>query len=172
MGQRSVRSRRTLFERESELAAVEEALSELTGLRTDGSEAPERPRGALLAFAGRAGIGKTTLLGEVRRRSAAKGCTVLSARGGEQEQRVAFHVARQLLQPHLAGFSEAELRASLGSWYAIVGPALGLCAASEEPRPTSRDCGPASTGSSPTSPSSAPRWSSSSTTRTGPTPSR
>ncbi|MGW4672989.1 ATP-binding protein [Streptomyces sp. NPDC004324] len=131
MGQRSVRSRRTLFERESELAAVEEALSELTGLRTDGSEAPERPRGALLAFAGRAGIGKTTLLGEVRRRSAAKGCTVLSARGGEQEQRVAFHVARQLLQPHLAGFSEAELRASLGSWYAIVGPALGLCAASE-----------------------------------------
>ncbi|WP_393086741.1 ATP-binding protein [Streptomyces sp. LN704] len=131
MGQRSVRSRRTLFERESELAAVEEALSELTGLRRDGSEAAERPRGALLAFAGRAGIGKTTLLAEVRRRAAAKGCTVLSARGGEQEQRVAFHVARQLLQPHLAGFSEAELRASLGSWYAIVGPALGLCAASE-----------------------------------------
>ncbi|MEV6530139.1 AAA family ATPase [Streptomyces sp. NPDC051639] len=131
MAQRSVRSRRTLFERESELAAVEEALSELTGLRRDGSEAPERPRGALLAFAGRAGIGKTTLLAEVRRRAAAKGCTVLSARGGEQEQRVAFHVARQLLQPHLAGFSEAELRASLGSWYAIVGPALGLCAASE-----------------------------------------
>ncbi|MFG2474906.1 AAA family ATPase [Streptomyces fagopyri] len=131
MGQRSVRSRRTLFERESELAAVEEALSELTGLRKDGSEAPERPRGALLAFAGRAGIGKTTLLAEVRRRSAAKGCTVLSARGGEQEQGVAFHVARQLLQPHLAGFAEAELRASLGSWYAIVGPALGLCAASE-----------------------------------------
>ncbi|MEU1529410.1 ATP-binding protein [Streptomyces fagopyri] len=131
MGQRSVRSRRTLFERESELASVEEALSELTGLRKDGSEAPERRRGALLAFAGRAGIGKTTLLAEVRRRSAAKGCTVLSARGGEQEQRVAFHVARQLLQPHLAGFSEAELRASLGSWYAIVGPALGLCAASE-----------------------------------------
>ncbi|MFF2993627.1 ATP-binding protein [Streptomyces sp. NPDC057950] len=131
MGQRSVRSRRTLFERESELAAVEEALSELTGLRRDGTEAPERPRGALLAFAGRAGIGKTTLLAEVRRRAAAKGCTVLSARGGEQEQRVAFHVARQLLQPHLAGFSEAELRASLGSWYAIVGPALGLCAASD-----------------------------------------
>ncbi|MGW0675468.1 AAA family ATPase [Streptomyces sp. NPDC002767] len=131
MGQRSVRSRRTLYERESELTAVEEALSELTGLRKDGSEAPERPRGALLAFAGRAGIGKTTLLAEVRRRAAAKGCTVLSARGGEQEQRVAFHVARQLLQPHLAGFSEAELRASLGSWYAIVGPALGLCAAAE-----------------------------------------
>ncbi|MGW3814559.1 AAA family ATPase [Streptomyces sp. NPDC005046] len=131
MGQRSLRSRRTLFERESELSAVDEALSDLVGLRREVGEPPGRSRGALLAFAGRAGIGKTTVLAEVRRRSAAKGCTVLSARGGEQEQRVAFHVARQLLQPQLAGFSEAELRASLGSWYAIVGPALGLCAPSE-----------------------------------------
>ncbi|MET8096903.1 AAA family ATPase [Streptomyces sp. NPDC005236] len=131
MGQRSLRSRRTLFEREGELSAADEALSDLVGLRQEPGEPPGRPRGALLAFAGRAGIGKTTLLGEVRRRSAAKGCTVLSARGGEQEQRVAFHVARQLLQPQLAGYSEAELRVSLGSWYAIVGPALGLCAPSE-----------------------------------------
>ncbi|MER5468969.1 AAA family ATPase [Streptomyces sp. NPDC002935] len=131
MGQRSLRSRRTLFERESELSAVDEALSDLVGPRRDIGEPPGRTRGALLAFAGRAGIGKTTVLAEVRRRSTAKGCTVLSARGGEQEQRVAFHVARQLLQPQLAGFSEAELRASLGSWYAIVGPALGLCAPSE-----------------------------------------
>ena len=105
MGQRGARSRRTLFERESELAAVDEALSELTGLRRDGTEPPGTPRGALLAFAGRAGLGKTTLLAEVRRRAAAKGCTVLSARGGDQEQRVAFHVARQLLQPQLAGAS-------------------------------------------------------------------
>ncbi|MFF1808211.1 ATP-binding protein [Streptomyces sp. NPDC058251] len=130
MGQRSVRSRRTLFERESELAAADEALSELAGARGSSGE-PERPRGALLAFAGRAGIGKTTLLAEVRRRAAAEGCTVLSARGGDQEQRVAFHVARQLLQPQLAGAPEAEVRARLGSWYAIVGPALGLCAAAE-----------------------------------------
>lgn len=128
MGQRSVRSSRTIFERESELAAVDEALGELTGLRRDGAEPSERPRGALLAFAGRAGIGKTTLLAEVRRRAATRGCTVLSARGGDQEQRVAFHVARQLLQPQLAGAAETDLRASLGSWYDIVGPALGLCA--------------------------------------------
>lgn len=128
MAQRSARSRRTLFERESELAAVDEALGELTGLRTDGAEPHGRPRGALLAFAGRAGIGKTTLLAEVRRRAAARGCTVLSARGGDQEQRVAFHVARQLLQPQFAGAAEADLRSSLGSWYDIVGPALGLCA--------------------------------------------
>jgi DNA-binding CsgD family transcriptional regulator len=128
MGQRIMRTSRTIFERESELAAVDEALGELTGLRRDGAEPSDRPRGALLAFAGRAGIGKTTLLAEVRRRAAAMGCTVLSGRGGDQEQRVAFHVARQLLQPQLAGSGEGDLRTSLGSWYDIVGPALGLCA--------------------------------------------
>ncbi|MET7480972.1 AAA family ATPase [Streptomyces sp. NPDC005648] len=128
MVQRIARSRRILFERESELAAVDEALATLTGLRPNGAEPPDRPRGALLAFAGRAGIGKTTLLAEVRRLAAARGCTVLSARGGDQEQRVAFHVARQLLQPQFAGAAETDLRASLGSWYDIVGPALGLCA--------------------------------------------
>lgn len=128
MGRRSARSNRTLFERESELAAVDEALGELSGLRADGAEPVDQPRGALLAFAGRAGIGKTTLLAEVRRRAAARGCTVVSARGGDQEQRVAFHVARQLLQPQFAGAAEGDLRARLGSWYDIVGPALGLCA--------------------------------------------
>ncbi|MCW8376487.1 ATP-binding protein [Streptomyces justiciae] len=123
-----MRINRTLFERESELAAVDEALGELTGLRPDGAEPAGQPRGALLAFAGPAGLGKTTLMAEVRRRAAARGCTVLSARGGDQEQRVAFHVARQLLQPQFAGAAEADLRAQLGSWYDIVGPALGLCA--------------------------------------------
>ncbi|MEW2164725.1 AAA family ATPase [Streptomyces sp. NPDC007084] len=131
MGQRSLRGRRTLFERESELSAVDEALGDLAGPRPDTGEPAGRPRGALLAFAGHPGIGKTTLLTEVRRRAAARSCTILSARGGEQEQRVAFHVARQLLQPEFAGLSDAELRATLGSWYAIVGPALGLCAPSQ-----------------------------------------
>ncbi|MET7685842.1 AAA family ATPase [Streptomyces sp. NPDC005423] len=131
MVQRHVRSKRTLFERDSELAAAEEALDELVGLRAAGAEPAARSRGALLAVAGRAGIGKTTLLTEVRRRAAAKGCAVLSARGGDQEQRVAFHVARQLLQPQFAGAAETDLRSALGSWYDIVGPALGLCAPTE-----------------------------------------
>ncbi|MFD9720292.1 ATP-binding protein [Streptomyces sp. NPDC059076] len=119
--------RRRLFEREAELAAADEALDELIGIPPDGGTG--HPRGALLAFAGHAGLGKTTLLTEVRRRATAQGCTVLSARGGEQEQQVAFHVARQLIQPQLAGASEAALRMRLGSWYGIVGPALGLCTA-------------------------------------------
>src|SRR4051812_12662078 len=105
MTRRAGRNKRRLFEREAELAAVDEALSELVGLHPEDADPPERPRGALLAFAGHAGLGKTTLLTEVRRRAAAKGCTVLSARGGDQEQRVAFHVARQLIQPQLAGSS-------------------------------------------------------------------
>ncbi|MFE5909981.1 ATP-binding protein [Streptomyces wedmorensis] len=97
--------------------------------------APDRPRtarrGGILAYAAPAGLGKTTLLAEIRRRATTRGCTVLSARGGDQEQRVAFHVARQLLQPQLAHASDAELRERLGSWYDIVGPALGLRAAAE-----------------------------------------
>ncbi|WP_327292540.1 ATP-binding protein [Streptomyces sp. NBC_01198] len=135
MPQRQTHSRRALLEREAELVAVDEALSELSGLRPDGTGHPgARRRGGLLAFAASAGLGKTTLLAEVRRRAADHGCTVLSARGGDQEQQVAFHVARQLLQPQLAGVPEAEIKATLGSWYGIVGPALGLCTA-EGPAP-------------------------------------
>ncbi|MEV7524325.1 AAA family ATPase [Streptomyces sp. NPDC091371] len=121
MTERRTRIRRTLVERETELALVDEALDQLAGPAPDGG-------GALLAFSGPAGLGKTTLLAELRRRAHARSCTVLAARGGEQEQSQPFHVARQLIQPQLAGTSEHELRAALGSWYAIVGPALGLCA--------------------------------------------
>ncbi|MEU9376241.1 AAA family ATPase [Streptomyces sp. NPDC048255] len=110
-----------MVEREAELATVDEALDQL------GGPGPG-PGGALLAFSGPAGLGKTTLLAEVRRRARTRSCTVLTARGGEQEQNQPFHVARQLIQPQLAGTSEEELRAALGSWYTIVGPALGLCA--------------------------------------------
>lgn len=131
MTRRAGAARRRLFEREAELAAADEALDELIGIPPHDDDGPGHPRGALLAFAGHAGLGKTTLLTEVRRRAAAQGCTVLSARGGEQEQQVAFHVARQLIQPQLAGVPEAVLRLRLGSWYGIVGPALGLCSAED-----------------------------------------
>ncbi|MFD5322824.1 ATP-binding protein [Streptomyces sp. NPDC127092] len=101
------------------------------GAASGGANGRTVRRGGVLAFAAPAGLGKTTLLAEIRRRAAAKGCTVLSARGGDQEQRVAFHVARQLLQPQFAGASRGELRERLGGWYDIVGPALGLCTAAE-----------------------------------------
>ncbi len=121
MTDRRTRTRRTMVERDAELAIVDEALDQLTGPGPDAG-------GALLAFSGPAGLGKTTLLAELRRRAHVRNCTVLAARGGEQEQSQPFHVARQLIQPQLAGTSEQELRAALGGWYSIVGPALGLCA--------------------------------------------
>ncbi|MEV7612718.1 AAA family ATPase [Streptomyces sp. NPDC089799] len=124
MTDRRTHMRRTMLEREAELATVDEALDRLTGPAADGG-------GALLAFSGPAGLGKTTLLAELRRRAHVRHCTVLSARGGEQEQSQPFHVARQLLQPQLAGTNEEELRSALGSWYAIVAPALGLRAPEE-----------------------------------------
>ncbi|WP_344321428.1 ATP-binding protein [Streptomyces macrosporus] len=106
-----------MFEREAELEAVDEALTELAA-----------GTGNLLAFAGAAGLGKTTLLAEVRRRATARGCTVLSARGGEQEQDLPFHTVRQFAQPVLAAVGEDEHRRMLGSWYDIVAPAIGLVA--------------------------------------------
>ncbi|QES51612.1 hypothetical protein DEJ50_30950 [Streptomyces venezuelae] len=121
MTERRTHMRRTMLEREAELAVVDEALDQLAGPRA-------AEGGTLLAFSGPAGLGKTTLLAEIRRRAHARNCTVFSARGGEQEQSQPFHVARQLIQPPLARTSEHELRSALGSWYAIVGPALGLCA--------------------------------------------
>ncbi len=115
-----------LLEREREMAALESLLADLSGP----SQGPAATgTGGLLVFAGSAGLGKTTLLNEVRRRTMARGCTVLSARGGEQEQGVAFQVVRHLLQPLLATGTEEEHREALGTWYDIVAPAVGLVAA-------------------------------------------
>ncbi|MFD7445612.1 ATP-binding protein [Streptomyces sp. NPDC059909] len=124
-GDRPGRPRRLLLERDTELAALDALLTDLSGAST-GSAAPGT--GGLLAFSGPAGLGKTSLLAEMRRRAVARGCTVLFARGGEQEQGLAFHVVRQLVQPVLAAGTEKEQREILGSWYDIVAPAVGLVA--------------------------------------------
>ncbi|MGI5336643.1 ATP-binding protein [Streptomyces sp. CA-181903] len=112
-----------LFEREQEVAAAERAVEALCG----GADGSGRPSGGLLLFNGDAGVGKTALLGEMRRLAAERGgCTVLAARGGEQAQSVPFHVVRQLLQPALAPMEERQRREILGDWYDIAGPALGI----------------------------------------------
>lgn len=126
---RQGRGRRTLLEREPELSAVDHALTELCGEPADDPAGPRA--GGVIAFAGPGGAGKTALLGEVRRRAAARGCTVLSARAGEQEQGVAFHVVRQLFQPVLAATGEETHRRILGGWYDIVAPAVGLVVSAE-----------------------------------------
>ncbi|MBL1096804.1 ATP-binding protein [Streptomyces coffeae] len=121
---RQNQARLTLLERESELGAVDEALTDLCGTRA-GEHCGTRA-GGVIAFAGPGGVGKTAVLAEMRRRAVARGCTVLSARGGEHEQGAAFHVVRQLFQPVLAATGEEEHRRILGGWYDIVAPAVGL----------------------------------------------
>ncbi|WP_171162988.1 AAA family ATPase [Streptomyces sp. I05A-00742] len=112
-----------LFERDQEVAVAERAMAALCG-ETDGNGPAA---GGLLLFSGEAGVGKTALLGEMRRLAVDRGgCTVLSARGGEQAQSVPFHVVRQLLQPALAPMEERQRREMLGEWYDIAGPALGI----------------------------------------------
>ncbi|MFF3331754.1 ATP-binding protein [Streptomyces sp. NPDC002888] len=115
-----------LLERHEELGALDSALADLRGA-VDG--VPTVSYGGLLAFAGSAGLGKTTLITTARSRAAAHGFTVFSGKGGEQEQGLAFRVVRQLLQPSLAAMDEPERRDFLGSWYDIVATALGLEAA-------------------------------------------
>lgn len=118
-----VAGQRVLLERHRELDAVDSALADLHDF-VDG--VARAPRGGLLAFTGSAGLGKTTLLGEVRSCATAHGFTVLSAKGGEKEQGLAFHVVRQLVQPVLAAMDGTDRRELLGSWYDIVAAALGI----------------------------------------------
>ncbi|MEU7056081.1 AAA family ATPase [Streptomyces sp. NPDC046197] len=112
-----------LFERHRELSALDAALA---GLRDVARGVARARRGGLLAFTGSAGLGKSTLIAQARDRATAQGFTILSGKGGETEQELAFRVVRQLVQPTLAAMEETERRALLGSWYDIVATALGL----------------------------------------------
>ncbi|MCX5202972.1 AAA family ATPase [Streptomyces sp. NBC_00237] len=107
-----------LIERDAELAAAAKALDALCG--------DPSPRGGVLLFRGEAGIGKTALLGEIQLLARDRGCVVWSARGGETVASVAFHVVRHLLQPALAGASDATTRGLLGDWHTSIAPALGI----------------------------------------------
>ncbi|MGW1894880.1 ATP-binding protein [Streptomyces sp. NPDC002004] len=108
----------SLWERDTEIAEVALALDAMR----DGAES-----GSLLVFSGEAGIGKTALLGEVRRLAHSRGrITVWSVRGGETVTSVPFNVVRQLLQPALVSITSEEAREYFGDWYDIAGPALGI----------------------------------------------
>ncbi|MEV5437621.1 AAA family ATPase [Streptomyces sp. NPDC052682] len=123
---------RPLLERRRELRALDTALSDLRAAAEGGPGARHR---GLLAFTGPAGRGKTALIAEARARAVARGFRVLSGRGGETEQELAFRVVRQFMQPALAAQSETDLRSFLGSWYDILAAALGLEAADTSPVP-------------------------------------
>ncbi|MFJ2188441.1 ATP-binding protein [Kitasatospora sp. NPDC087861] len=112
-----------LRDRDAELRSVEAAVDKLCrAFAAGGTEI-----GELLAFSGRPGIGKTSLLHEVRRIAKLRdGATVLFARGSERQFNEPYHVLRQLLQPALTSLRPDEFRQVMGTWEEVVGPAMGL----------------------------------------------
>jgi DNA-binding CsgD family transcriptional regulator len=94
-------SQPALLEREAEVATIQELVAAARG-----------GAGRLLVVEGRAGMGKTRLLGVARTAARAADMEVLAARAGELEQEFAFGIVRQLFEPLLARAS-AEDRAEL-----------------------------------------------------------
>lgn len=86
-----------LLQREREVAALETALREATG-----------GRGVAVAIEAGAGLGKTSLLQEIRRAGAATGNHVLTARATELEREFPFALVRQLFDPPLAAMTAEE----------------------------------------------------------------
>ncbi len=105
-----------LLERERELDSLDRLLD---GLRSG--------QARLLLVEGAAGIGKSRLLGEARRRASDAGARVLSARGGEFEREFPFGVVRQLFEPVLvAGDARAGLLTGAAGAAGVVFEADGL----------------------------------------------
>ena len=86
-----------LLERGGELARVDRLLTEARA-----------GRGGVVVITGPAGIGKTALLSDAEERAGRAGMRVLAGRGGELEGGFSFGVARQLVEPLLAGAAPAE----------------------------------------------------------------
>src|SRR5690242_16743862 len=91
-----------LLERGGELARIDQ----LVAAARDG-------RGGVAMITGPAGIGKTALLAEAGERASRGGMRVLAGGGRELEGGFSFGVARQLVEPLLAGAAPAEREALL-----------------------------------------------------------
>ena len=102
-----------LLKREAELARVDRLFDRM------GAGA-----GAVVVVEGPAGIGKSELVAMVRANAEARGFGMLSARGFEFEEEIAFGVARQLLEPVLRAASPVERRRLLsgGVWGPLLPP--------------------------------------------------
>ena len=87
------------------MAPLLERERELSTLRTLTEHAAAGGSG-LLVIEGPAGIGKTRLVAETRREAAQSGVNVLTARGGELEQELAFGIVRQLFEDAVSGGGE------------------------------------------------------------------
>jgi DNA-binding CsgD family transcriptional regulator len=111
-----------LLERDRELAAIEAALA--------------ADAGHLLVIEGPAGLGKTSLLAEARRRAAAGGMLALAARGAELERDHPFGVVLQLLERPLLAAPPERRRELLAGSAGLAAPLLlgtGVRAGGEQP---------------------------------------
>jgi len=107
----------------------ERELERLTGW----VQAAVASHGSVVALEGVAGIGKSTLLEEVRERARAAGMRVLSARGGELERDFLYGVVRQLLEPALRDAAPATRERLLAGAAALARPALWLASEGDSP---------------------------------------
>ena len=87
--------------------------------------------GRLAVIEGSAGIGKTSLLAEVRAAAESTGLRVLSARGGELEREFAFGIVRQLFEPMVVTASPAEREDLLAGAARLAAPLFGGSALAE-----------------------------------------
>ena len=111
-----------LVERESELSAIEASIHSATS-----------GHGGAVVVEGQAGIGKSSLLDQARRRASAAGMTVLMAQGAALEQDFGFGVVRQLFEPVIRGASGGQRRLLLSGAAALAAPIVAPDDESEAP---------------------------------------
>ena len=104
-----------LLERDRELAEIDACIADAAG-----------GQGSSLVLEGHSGMGKSALLAETRRRTAAAGLMTCSAVGCELEGEFAFGVVRQLFEPAIAALSKLERSEVLGGVAALAEPVLDI----------------------------------------------
>ncbi|MFE0458784.1 ATP-binding protein [Kitasatospora sp. NPDC058965] len=111
-----------LYEREAAIRDAERAVEAISRQYAAGGI----ELGSLLLYSGTAGVGKTSMLQQVRAIAGRRGLTVLSGRAGELRTNEPFHLLRQLLMGELSALPPELQGEVLGPWREIAGPALGL----------------------------------------------
>ena len=110
-----------LYDREEDLGALDAALAEAVA-----------GTGGVLLIEGPAGIGKTVLLDQLRRRATGSTMTVLTARGGELERGFGFGIVRQLLEAAVVGADAAERARLLAGAARLAEPVFTDVSAAED----------------------------------------
>lgn len=98
MGESGDSTTRDLFEREDELASIDDTVRALRG-----------GQARLLLFEGPAGIGKSRLIAQTRERASGAGIRTVTARGSELEHDFSFGVVRQMFESAVLGSGGADL---------------------------------------------------------------